>query len=310
MAQVEWWGNGGGSTYNVTSGKDLTMTPQNGGVPSGATVTSVVGRYGFSQQQYNSTSETWQVYFTKQDSTVFFNGSPYAEENITDTASGSVSTTGTWAPAGHGVSATFSDNLQWFVGKNAAYTFKVYAKSTTTGTGSTALLRSTVFRINYYIACTNPSNVSGSSPTYKQLTGTWTKGANGTDDTCTTQICYNTSKTWNSSTASTTTGTSKTWTGLSAGTYYVGVRSVGSASGNHTAVWSGAITVEAMAKPTVSSGEIIYKDKMDLLKAYIEKGTAVTQESVIEDTIGNSYRANSASEGDVIYATWFTTTTG
>lgn len=259
MAQINWTGNGNGSIANIAAGRAITLS--GGTVPSNATITSVTCRYGYSQSQWGS-NYAWVAKWMANDSlSLFFYGAQDNTNRFTETMTGSGSgdVLNQEAPTGHGVTATLSSNLTEFKGKSS-YAFKFRGGSTSPSSYGNALLRYTVLHINYYIACSDPSGITASGG-QKQITLTsFTAATNGTSDSVSSyEICYASSKSWNSSTAvartTSQTSTAYTWSNITtAGTYYVGVRVQGSSSGWHSPVWSSALTVTvntAPAKPTV-----------------------------------------------------------
>ena len=118
--------------------------------------------------------------------------------------------------------------------------------------GSTSYWRAGKLVFSYYIRCGDPTNVVATGG-QRSLSATWTRGANGTDDTANHYVCYNTSKTWNANTASATSGSSASWTVTTPGTYYVGVKVIGSSSGEHSVVWSNGVSVTTNSAPTIVS---------------------------------------------------------
>lgn len=102
----------------------------------------------------------------------------------------------------------------------------------------------------YYYRCGDPSNVVAQGG-LRSLSATWSLGASNTGDTISHQVCYNTSQTWNDSTTSNTSSTSASWTITTPGTYYVGVRAIGSDSGTHSPVWSNAAEVTINSAPNM-----------------------------------------------------------
>ena len=87
------------------------------------------------------------------------------------------------------------------------------------------------------------------------------------------------------------------------GTFYYGVKTVGSVSGYDSGYkWSSSITVPA--RPTVSQGDYITKAQMDTLRTFINTGcTEVTRYAKIDDAQGDTY--SPAPENEKITAYWY-----
>ena len=273
MAQINWTGNGNGHTANVSAGLSLTLSGST--VPSNATITSVTCRYGYSQSKWGSNYSWVAKWMANSNLSKFFYGAQDNTNRFSETMTGSNSgdVLSQEAPTGHGVTATLSSNLTEFKGKSS-YTFKFRGGSTSPSSYGSALLRYTVLHINYYVACGNPSGITASGGQKKITLTSFTAATNGTSDSVSSyEICYASSKSWNSNTAvartTSQTSTAYTWSNITtAGTYYIGVRVKGSSSGWHSPVWSSALTVTvntAPAKPTIqyppAAGKTTYNTK-------------------------------------------------
>lgn len=155
-----------------------------------------------------------------------------------------------------------------------------------------------------YTACGAPTSVTLSRNRGTVTIG-WSGATAGTNNAIASYtIIRNTSA---SESGATTTHTGVTSGGQTnapgTGTFYYGVKTVGSVSGYDSGYkWSSSITVPA--RPTVSQGDYITKAQMDTLRTFINTGcTEVTRYAKIDDAQGDTY--SPAPENDKITAYWY-----
>lgn len=295
---ITWSGNFGGLSAG-SNGRTITLSGS--AVPSGKEITGGTIRVGLSAT-YWSSNHTWDLYFVYVGSTYFVNGNPAASETMTGSNSGSE------GAAGHGVTANMS-NLDWFK-NNTSGDFTI--KANTSRSDSTSYMRSVVITVNYkdpdpvtptYTNCGAPTYVTVSHSRGVVTIG-WGGATAGTNNAITGyQIIRNTSQ---SESGATTTHSNVTTSGQTnspgAGTFYYGVKTIGTVSGYDSGyTWSGGITL--IAKPSVSRGEVLTKSKMDTLRTWINGGTAVTRYDVVWQSVGNTY--NAATKGATVDAAWY-----
>ena len=141
------------------------------------------------------------------------------------------------------------------------------------------------------------------------VTISWSGATSGTDNAISSYgIIRNTTATTTSATTIsgtfTSTGTSGSTTNSpGAGTFYYGVRTQGAAGSSFYSgyTWT-SITVPA--KPTVTAGNKILKTDMDSLKTWLNGNqTAVTQNNIITETVGDTY--GTTTSGNTVDASWY-----
>lgn len=268
MASITWYDDGTGDGRGASSGLDIWM----GGtkLPSAAVFTRVDCYQAVSSQKYSSTKQIQLYYLKRSDGTVIFSGSPAATSPM-GSESGSPSSANAFHSNCTAVYTMTGSSAQSGYNYLRGYTgagFIVKINNNTTGNNSASFWRAGKLVFTYYIRCGDPTNVKATGG-QRQLSATWTRGANGTDDTANHYVCYNTSKTWNSNTASFTSGSSASWSITTPGTYYVGVKVIGSSSGEHSVVWSTGVQVTSNTAPSIvssinypaSSGAYTYNTK-------------------------------------------------
>lgn len=304
MASITWIDNDYHDGSNASGGLEIYM----GGttLPSNATLTSVSCSQAISSSTYSTSSKNQLYYLKRSDnSTTIFSGSPIATSSM-----GSESGSPTSARAFHShctVTYTGSTaNYNYLRGTNGAC---FYVKMQNNKSGSTSYWRAGKLVFNYYIRCGDASNVVASGG-LKSLSATWTRGANGTDDTPTYEVCYSTSKSWNTNTASTNSGTSASWTITTAGTYYVGVRVTGASSGVHDPVWSGGVYVSTFIPTLVIQGQSIKASDYNQIRTVYSVTAMTANSSVIDDAniaAIRNYNTNvvATSAGTVVTASYF-----
>lgn len=253
MANITWYDDGwhDGSSAAREGGLEIYMGGSTA-LPSNAVFTQVACYQAISSSSY-STSRQNQLYFLKRgDGTVIFSGSPIATSSM-GSSSGSPSSANNFHSHCTVVYTMYNSSAQsaynYLRGSSGAYFWvQIYNNKS----GSSSYWRAGKLVFTYYIRCGDPKNVVATGG-QRSLSATWTRGANGTDDTANHYVCYNTSKTWNANTASATSGSSASWVINTPGTYYVGVKVIGSSSGEHSVVWSNAASVTTNSAPTIVS---------------------------------------------------------
>lgn len=263
-------------------GRDILLKGDT--VPSNAVLTK--GNFSVCLSVNPTAGGTTRLYFLSDTglSTFFIGSSTYVNSAATSYYAGA--STSTFSDHGYysssaknGIAREFTSNLDWFKGKSQA-TLQLRVNNSGTGT---SYVRGTKIVFTYYIRCGDASNVTAQGG-FKSLSATWTKGSSGTDDAPTYEICYNNSKSWNADTASTVTGTSKSWTINTAGTYYVGVRVTGAASGVHTIQWSSGVKVTTFEPDLVTQGnKILASDYNQIRTAYSALTAMTAGSSKIDD---------------------------
>lgn len=253
MASITWYDDGWHDGRSAASKTGLEICMEGTQLPYNAVFTQVACYQAISSSSY-STSKQIQLYFLKRadGSTVIFNGSPAATSQM-GSSSGSPSSANNFHSHCTAVYTMYNSSAQnaynYLRGSSGANFFvQIYNNKS----GSDSYWRAGKLEFIYYIRCGDPSNVVAVGG-QRSLSATWTRGSNGTDDVANHYVCYNTSKTWNSSTAAYTSGTSAAWTINTPGTYYVGVRVTGSSSGDHSIVWSQGVQVTANSAPSLVS---------------------------------------------------------
>ncbi len=268
-------------------------------VPSNATITLATFDICFSVN--SPASYTDYIYWLKASDGTYFISSTVTKSNQT-----------VWNNHGYydgtnGIQTTFTSNLSWFLGKSGG---TLVCKAGNKGDG-TSYYRGVRLMLDYYVRCSDPKNVVATGG-LKKLEATWTLGVSGTSDTVSHMVCYNTSKTWNSATATSTSSTSASWTINTAGTYYVGIQVTGSSSGAHDIVWSNAAQVTTFSPTLVTKGQLIRATDYNQIRNVYSSLTAMTAgTSKIDDAniaaIRNNHNSNvvAATAGGVVTADYF-----
>lgn len=251
MASITWYDNGTGDGHGASSGLDIYMYGST--LPSNAVLTQVTCAQAISSSTYSTSKQNCLYYLLRSDGSAIFSGSPIATSSM-----GSESGSPSSAYAFHShctvyytmYNSSAQSGYNYLRGYSGAW-FTV--KINNNNGNAKSYWRAGKLTFTYYIRCGDPTNVKATGG-QRQLSATWTRGANGTDDTANHYVCYNTSKTWNSNTASFTSGSSASWTNITTpGTYYVGVKVIGSSSGEHSVVWSNGVQVTSNTAPTIVS---------------------------------------------------------
>lgn len=288
MATIQWLNGSSGNGSRGTSGLNVTLSGDQ--IPSNAVVTNVQFSIGLSVAS-PAGSYTRLYYVATTDRSTFFIGN----SSYTDTSSSSnyykrekVSEFNNhgYYNGNNGLRCNFEQNLNYFNGQSSG-TIRLRANNNGSGT---SYVRGVDLVFTYYAPCGNASNVVAAGG-LKSLSATWTRGASGVDDTPTYEVCYNTSQTWNDSTASVNSGTSASWTITTAGTYYVGVRAIGASSGAHSPVWSSGVYVSAFVPTLVTAGNKIVPDNYNQIRVAYSGLGAVSSGSIITKAQIDAIRA-------------------
>lgn len=289
--------------------KGIDVSVSGGYVPSDAVIKKVTFSVGLS---VNSPAGGYtQLYYISDSSksTVFYGSSTSdtsSSSKYYSRQSTSVFSNHGYYEGNNGIQRDWEQNLDWVKGKSGG---TIRFRVNNSGSG-TSYVRGTRLVISYYVRCTDPYNVSANGG-FQSLSASWVLGASGAGDTATNEVCYNTSKTWNSSTASTVTTTSKSWTITTPGTYYVGVRVKGSETGTHSVVWSNAATVYNFSPTYVVKGNLIKATDYNQIRNRHSGLTAMTAGSSIVDdaniTAVRNYSSGvvSATVGGTVTADYF-----
>lgn len=321
MAYVVFQHSGGGTTmskgttaYEVSFTMTASTSPGGnaaslgsfyGAVPANAVIQSA--KYNISCSINSPASSKNKFYFLKtQDGTAtFFNGNPYQQTTNQSTwSSGSGYYKGT-----NGGEVSFTGGWSYFPGKSSLAVISKVAHQTS-ASDNKAYYRGQQVIVQFYTPCSNPTNVQASG-SLKKLTGSWTFGAAGIDDSVVRhEICYNTSQTWNDATTSTVSSSPKEWTITSANTYYVGVRVVGSISGTHSPVWSSGVYVSTFTPTLVTKGnKILASDYNQIRTVYsvtaMTAGSSVIDDANITAVKNHSSGVSSATVGAIVTADFF-----
>ena len=268
-------------------------------VPSNATVTLATFDICFSVN--DPASYTNYIYWLKANDGTSFISSTVTKDNQT------VWNNHDYYNGKNGIQTTFTSNLSWFLGKSSG---TLICKAGNKGKG-TSYYRGVRLALDYYVRCSDPKNVIATGG-LKTLSATWTLGVSGIDDTASHKVCYNTSQTWNSATAISTSSTSASWTINTAGTYYVGIQVTGSSSGAHNIVWSNAAQVTTFSPTLVIQGEFIRAtDYNQIRNVYSNLTAMIADTSKIDDenitVIRDNYNSNvvAATFGNSVTADYF-----
>lgn len=273
MATITWLNNGSGNGSRGTSGINITLSGDQ--IPANAIVTKIQFSVGLSVAS-PAGSKTRLYYVATTDRSKFFIGN----SSYTDTSSSSkpyktetvsVFNNHGYYEGNNGIRCDFEQNLDHFNGKSSD---TIRTRVNNSGSGA-SYVRGVDLVFTYYTRCSDPYNVSAKGG-LKTLTGSWSLGSSGVDDTVSHQVCYNTSTTWNDSTTSSTSSTSATWTINTAGTYYVGVRAIGSQTGYHDPVWSPGVYVSVFNPNLVSAGQKITANDYNQIRTAYSGLSAVT----------------------------------
>lgn len=288
----------GGSAASLTGGFYSSM-------PTNAVILSA--KFNMSCSVNSPASSKNKFYFLKtQDGTAtFFDGNPYkTTTNQSEWKSSSGYYKGT-----NGGEVSFSGGWSYFPGKSSLAIISKVSHQTS-DSANVAYYRGLQIIAQFYTPCSDPSGVTATGG-LKSLSGSWTLGSAGIDDSISHEVCYSTSQTWNASTAVSTTSTSASWTITTAGTYYVGVRSTGSRSGTHNPVWSAGVKVYTFTPTLVTQGnKILASDYNQIRTAYSTLTALTASSSVIDDAnitaVKNlSSGVSSATAGAVVTADFF-----
>lgn len=307
MATIQWLNGSSGNGSRGTSGLNVTLSGDT--VPSNAVVTKIQFSVGLSVEK-PAGGYTRLYYVATTDRSKFFIGN----SSYTDSSSASNyyvrEATSEFSNHGYyegdnGIRYNFEGNLSHFNGKNSD-TIRIRVNNNGSGT---SYVRGVDLVFTYYVPCGNASGVTATGG-FKSLSATWTKGSTGTSDTPTYEVCYNTSKSWNTNTASTNSGTSASWTITTAGTYYVGVRVTGASSGVHDPVWSSGVYVSTFTPALVTQGQPIKASDYNQVRTVYSVTAMTANSSKIDDaniTAIRNYNTNVAttSAGTVVTASYF-----
>lgn len=307
MATIQWLNGSSGNGSRGTSGLNVTLSGNQ--IPSNAVVTQIQFSIGLSVAS-PAGGYTRLYYVATTDRSKFFIGN----SSYTDSSSASNyykrQATSDFSNHGYydgdnGLRCNFEANLDHFNGKSSD-TIRLRANNSGSGT---SYVRGVDLVFTYYVPCGNASNVTATGG-LKSLSATWTKGADGTSDTPTYEVCYNTSKSWNTNTASTNSGTSALWTITTAGTYYVGVRVTGASSGVHDPVWSSGVYVSTFTPTLVTAGQPIKATDYNQIQTVYAVTAMTANSSSIDDaniTAVRNYNTNvvAATAGGTVTADYF-----
>lgn len=321
MAYVVFQHSGGGTTMSEgktarevsftmnastsPGGNASSLTGLYSSVPSNAVIQSA--KYNISCSINSPASSKNKFYFlkTQDGTTTFFSGNPYQQTSNQSTWNSSSG----YYKGTNGGEVSFTGGWSYFPGKSSLAVISKVAHQTSKD-GNKAYYRGQQVIVQFYTPCSNPTNVSAQG-SLKKLTGTWTFGTAGIDDTVVRhEICYNTSKTWNDATTSTVTTSPKQWTITNANTYYVGVRVVGSLSGTHSPVWSSGAYVSTFTPTLVTKGnKILASDYNQIQTVYsvtaMTAGTSKIDDANIAAVRNHNTNVEAAPAGGVVTADYF-----
>lgn len=300
---------------NCSSGRDATLTKKSGNTaaPTAASITNI---------------EFWLVLSVNSpaSSTNRFKWIQYNGSQVV----GQTDTTGINVWNYHGYysdnpskkaycyASTTNSTLKTALAGASSIAVKVAAINTGQGT---SYARGFEIKVTYtpYSACGAPTSVTGAR-TRASVTVSWSGATSGTSNTINgydVRWWYNDGSAngvYGTIQAVSTTATSGTYTftGLTQGrTYQFGVRTKGTAGSSYYSTWTWSANIAIPTRPTVTAGTVITKTQMDNLKSWVGAAsttpTTVTVGNSITATIGNTYRASSATAGGSVTATWYNT---
>ena len=308
MASITWYDNGTGDGSGASSGLDIYMYGST--IPSNAVFTQVTCAQAISSSTYSSSKQNCLYYLLRSDGSAIFSGSPIATSSM-GSESGSPTSANNFHSHCTVYYTMYNSSAQSGYNYLRGYSGAWFTVKINNNNGSSkSYWRAGKLTFTYYIRCGDPSNVVATGG-QRQLSATWTRGANGTDDTANHWVCYNTSKTWNTNTQTSTSGSSASWTINTAGTYYVGVKVIGSASGEHSVVWSNAAQVTTFSPTLVTKGQLIKATDYNQIRNVYSGLTAMTAgSSKVDDaniTAVRNYTTNvvAATAGGTVTADYF-----
>lgn len=200
---------------------------------------------------------------------------------------------------------------------NTTYTFKLYNDATATAASGHSLsyndeLQAQVNETTLnYTACGAPTSVTIQYVGDGKLRVSWSGATGGTNNAINGyDVSYMSTKTPPASPVAVSSTAASGYYDFSPGTtnaYYGVVRTKGAAGASYYSGWAYSSSTAACpmaSHPTVSVGEVITKSKMDTLRSWKAKGTAVTVGNTITKTIGDTY-ATTPAVGNTIQASWY-----